>query len=61
MSNLSDFIATGSGGGSGTGNEIVSDTSLVSGSSQVENIVYGTAAPPDPLPDGTIYIQTTAS
>ena len=58
MSNLSDYIASGSGGG--TTNAIVSDTTLVTGSSQVENIVYGTAAPPDPLPDGTIYIQTTA-
>jgi len=57
MSNLSDYIASGSGGGT---NAIVSDTTLVTGSSQVENIVYGTAAPPDPLPDGTIYIQTTA-
>lgn len=57
MSNLSDFIATGSGG---TTNGIVSDTTLVTGSSQVVNIVYGTAAPPDPLPDGTIYLQVTA-
>lgn len=59
MSNLSDYIATGSGGGGGNG--IVSDTSAVSGSSQVFNIVYGSSAPPDPLPDGTLYIQTTAA
>lgn len=55
MSNLSDYIATGSGGGG-----IQSDTSQVTGSSEVLNIVYGTAAPPDPMPEGTIYIQVTA-
>lgn len=54
MSDLSDFIASGSGTGG-----IQSDTTQVTGSSEVLNIVYGTAAPPDPLPDGTIYLQTT--
>lgn len=61
MSYLSDYIATGTGGGTGgvVTDAIVSDISAVTGSNKVENIIYGTAAPPDPLPNGTIYIQVS--